>query len=392
MLINSRFFNSFNNQKTKTKVAVLLFNLGGPDSLEVVPKFLFNLFNDKAIINLPQPFRFLLAKLISNLRKRKSQQIYQQINNKSPLLEITTSQAKLLEAKLSQILPEDYEYKTFVAMRYWHPRVKEVLTDLVFWQPQRIILLPLYPQFSTTTSNSSAQEFYHNFRLLQKQEKIDAEVREICCYPVEENFINSHVKQITASFANYFKDQDFKKNVANFRLLFSAHGLPQDIIDDGDPYAFQVELTTKAIVDKLHKDLNFASDEQIDYQICYQSKVGPKKWTTPSLDDSIIKTAEDKKNIAIIPVAFVSDHSETLVELDIDYKKKAKSLDVAHYIRVSSLNFEENFIESLLNICNNTLFGSNQKCQAANHCNGKRDSGRICPASFTKCNNFSNLA
>jgi ferrochelatase len=367
------------NQEDKT--AIILFNLGGPDKLSSVQKFLFNLFNDKAIINLPQPFRFLIATLISTLRNKKSQNIYRQINNKSPLLEITTKQASLIETELNN----HGKFKVFVAMRYWHPFSKEVMEKVNHYQPNKIILLPLYPQFSTTTSESSINDFYQEFK--KYKNKLDAEIKAVCCYPLQPEFIEAHSQLIKQAI-----DKNFENKIGQFRFLFSAHGLPQDIIDRGDPYSFQAKKTTEAIIDNLAKKLNISINE-FDYQLCYQSKVGPKKWTSPSLDSEIKRAIDDKKIPVIIPVSFVSDHSETLVELDIDYKNKAKELGAIDYIRVESLNFNQIFIKSLTKICLATDFSSTKKCFSFNSAidleNIKNNcSARICPYHFTKCPNF----
>ncbi|MCE2687417.1 MAG: ferrochelatase [Rickettsiales bacterium] len=367
------------NQEDKT--AIILFNLGGPDKLSSVQKFLFNLFNDKAIINLPQPFRFLIATLISTLRNKKSQNIYRQINNKSPLLEITTKQASLIETELNN----HGKFKVFVAMRYWHPFSKEVMEKVNHYQPNKIILLPLYPQFSTTTSESSINDFYQEFK--KYKNKLDAEIKAVCCYPLQPEFIEAHSQLIKQAI-----HKNFENKIGQFRFLFSAHGLPQDIIDRGDPYSFQAKKTTEAIIDNLAKKLNISINE-FDYQLCYQSKVGPKKWTSPSLDSEIKRAIDDKKIPVIIPVSFVSDHSETLVELDIDYKNKAKELGAIDYIRVESLNFNQIFIKSLTKICLATDFSSTKKCFSFNSAidleNIKNNcSARICPYHFTKCPNF----
>ncbi len=310
------------------KTAVILFNLGGPSNLDEVKPFLFNLFNDKAIISLPQPFRFLLAKLISHKRTPKAQNIYKQINNKSPLLDITNIQAESLEKELSFY----GEYQVFVNMRYTKPTALEVVEKIQAYNPTDIVLLPLYPQFSNTTSASSIDNFLANFKNNNCQTKI------ICCYPTESNFIKAHSHLILAVLQK-LKQPELSKT----RLLFSAHGLPQKVINAGDPYVYQVEQTVGEIIAHL-QNLGY---QNLDYQICYQSKVGPLKWTTPSLEDSLRKTALDHKIAVVIPVAFVSDHSETLVELDIEYKDLASELGISQYHRVPSLNLHTDFINSL---------------------------------------------
>lgn len=333
--------------KHKAKTAIVLFNLGGPDSLNAVKPFLFNLFNDKAIISLPQPLRFFLAKLISSLRAKKAKKIYEQIGGKSPLLEITNAQAHALEKELSFF----GEFKVFTCMRYYHPMAKEVIKDILSYNPQEIILLPLYPQLSSSTSSSS----FKNFLEVLKNYKTKINVKKICCYFDDEEFILAHAKLIKQKLA-IINEEEFK----DLRFLFSAHGLPQKLIDQGDPYVFQIEETTKKTIQKLKELLKI---ENIDFKVCYQSKVGPLQWTSPSLDHEIRRAALDKKNPVIVPVSFVSDHSETLVELDIDYKKLAKDLGIKKYLRVDSLNMNWHFINSLANLCRNAA-NSDQKCFA----------------------------
>ncbi len=310
------------------KYAVVLFNLGGPDDLKAVKPFLFNLFHDKAIIQLPQPLRWLVATLIANKRAKKSARIYQQIGGKSPILEQTQQQAKALEDRLKS----SGDYKVFVSMRYWHPMSTAVAKNIQAHQPDHIILLPLYPQFSTTTTASSFEDW-------EKQcDKIGlkAPTSKICCYPTQRSFIASHAKQVREY---YWKAAEFGKP----RVLFSAHGLPEKVIIEGDPYQYQIEKTAAAIAQIMAVD-------DLDYSVCYQSRVGPMKWISPSTEEEIARAAEDKKPIVIVPIAFVSEHSETLVELDIDYRALAERLEIPSYQRVPALSTEQFFIDALAEI------------------------------------------
>lgn len=343
------------------KTAIILFNLGGPDNPKSVKGFLFRLFNDKAIINLPQPLRFLLAWLISSRREKKAQGIYAQIGGKSPILEITNAQGEALEKELSFL----GNYKVFITMRYWHPFAKEVIKKIKAYNPDEIIFLPLYPQFSTTTTNSSFDDFYKYF----KKQKLTTKIKYICCYPVNPLFITAHSRLIKQGISKT-RSSGFN----NFRLLFSAHGLPQKIINAGDPYCYQV----KASVDAIIKDLG---EENLDYKICYQSKVGPLEWTKPSLEFEIERAAIDKKAVIIIPIAFVSDHSETLVELDIDYKKLSEERKIPFYLRIPALNTDGYFIKALVDLCN-------YSSEANFGCSGGNYGERICPKNFRKCINF----
>jgi len=304
--------------------AVILFNLGGPDKLESVEPFLFNLFNDAAIISIPSIIRYPLAKFISKRRAPIAKNIYREIGNKSPILELTQNQAKSLENSLLK----KGNYKCFVIMRCWNPRAEKVIKEVKEYNPDEIILLPLYPQYSASTSGSSIKEWND----LCKRENYKVKTKTVCCYPTENNFLASHAELIKKTI----------KNLENkyFKILFSAHGLPEIKIKKGDPYQWQVEQTVEGIMLKL-------ANENLDHIISYQSRVGPLKWIGPSTDEIIIKYSREKKGIVIVPVAFVSEHSETLVELDIEYKKLAEKNGCSFYKRVPALGIEENFIKGL---------------------------------------------
>jgi ferrochelatase len=321
-----------------SKIAIVLFNLGGPDSLKAVRPFLFNLFYDPAIIRLPNPFRWLFAQLISRLRTKKAQAIYEKLGGKSPLLENTQAQALALEQALSSYA--EVAYKVFIAMRCWHPLTDETIQQVKIYNPDKIILLPLYPQFSTTTTASSFQEWDDQaakYSLKVPTHKVEA-------YYNEPLFIRAHIDLLLPVYQQ-------AKAYGKPRLLFSAHSLPQKVIDAGDPYQRQTEETVKAIVDRLSVYL----EQDIDYQICYQSRVGPVKWLTPTTEQALDKAAQDKVPVVIVPVSFVSEHSETLVELDNDYKKYAQEKAIPFYGRVPTLSCHPLFIESLANLCQKSL-------------------------------------
>ena len=332
------------------KKAVILFNLGGPDKLESVEPFLFNLFNDPAIINIPSIFRYPLAKFISKKRAPVAKNIYKEIGNKSPILELTQDQAKSLENNLSI----KGDYKCFVVMRYWHPRALNVIKKVREYNPEEIILLPLYPQYSASTSGSSINEWSD----LCKKENYHVKTKTICCYPTENNFIASHVLLIKKTL-KVIEDN-------NFKLIFSAHGLPKNKIKKGDPYQWQVEETVKKIMSSLES-------ENLNYIISYQSRVGPSKWIGPSAEEVIIKYSKEKKGIVIVPIAFVSEHSETLVELDIEYKKLAEKNGCSFYKRVAALGTEENFIKGLTELV------------LKQETRGNFVSSLMCPNKYVKC-------
>tara|TARA_B110000881_G_C18502451_1_gene477696 strand:+ start:91 stop:1113 length:1023 start_codon:yes stop_codon:yes gene_type:complete len=339
------------------KKAIILFNLGGPDSLNAVEPFLFNLFNDPAIINLPTIFRYPLAKFISKRRTPVAKAIYAEMGGKSPILEETQIQANAIEKNLSN---EDDEYKCFIVMRCWNPRALETIKKVKKFNPNQIILLPLYPQYSNATSGSSIKEWLD----ICKKENIKTETKIICCYPTEENFI--------LSYTNLIKSKIDLEKLSEITLIFSAHGLPENKIKQGDPYQWQVEQSVKKLVEEL-------SIKKLNYILSYQSRVGPLKWIGPSTEDVIKEAAKKQKILVVVPVAFVSEHSETLVELDIEYKKLAEENGSKQYIRVPAVTINKNFINSLkssiLQASHEERFTSSVKC----------------PKQFKKCPRIQNL-
>ena len=305
--------------------AVILFNLGGPDKPESVEPFLFNLFNDPAILNLPAIFRYPLAKLISNRRAPVAKKIYNELGGSSPILKLTDDQSVALEKNLNQNKLNE-KYKCFVVMRCWHPRAEEVIKNVKLYNPSEIILMPLYPQYSAATSGSSIKEWNE----VCKKNNYKIKTSTICCYPTDENFINAHVKEINKKI----------KDLNNFKLIFSAHGLPKKNIKKGDPYQWQVEQS----VNKIVKNLNY---NNLDWILSYQSRVGPLKWIGPSTDDVIVENSKIRKHIVLVPITFVSEHSETLVELDIEYKKLATDNGCNEYTRMPALGTNEDFIQAM---------------------------------------------
>jgi len=307
------------------KKAIILFNLGGPDKIENVEPFLFNLFNDPAILNLPTILRYPLAKLISNRRAPIAKKIYEELGGSSPILKLTKEQSNSLEIKLNQTQTKD-EYKCFIAMRCWNPRAKDVINDVQLFGPDEVVLMPLYPQYSAATSGSSIKEW----KDVCKKNNYNIKTSTICCYPTDQNFINAHTKEIIKKI----------KNLKNFKLIFSAHGLPEKNIKKGDPYQWQVEQSVKKIVESLN-------NKSLDWVLSYQSRVGPLKWIGPSTEDIIIENSKIGKHIVLVPIAFVSEHSETLVELDIEYKEIADTNGCKNYTRVPALGINEDFIKAM---------------------------------------------
>ena len=337
------------------KKAVILFNLGGPDKLENVEPFLFNLFYDPAILNLPSFFRYPLAKLIANRRAPTAKKIYSELGGSSPILKLTQEQATALELKLNKDDSES-EYKCFIVMRCWHPRAENVVKDVIFYNPDEIILMPLYPQYSAATSGSSIKEW--NDVCLKNNYNVKTST--ICCYPTDESFVLAHKEEIIKKI----------NNLKNFKLIFSAHGLPEKNIKKGDPYQWQVEQSVIKIV----KALNV---ENLDWILSYQSRVGPLKWIGPSTEDIIIENSKLGKHIVLVPIAFVSEHSETLVELDIEYKELADKNGCKNYLRVPALGTNENYIKAMSNLIIN---------KQEYDFNGKLFPPKIqCPNEFKKC-------
>ncbi len=326
-----------------SKVAVVLLNLGGPSDLKSVKPFLFNLFNDPAIIRLPKWPRYLLAWLISTLRHKKAMGIYERLGGKSPLLENTLAQSSALDFELQE---HGIYGKTFVCMRYWHPMAPEVVADIMKQRFSDIVLLPLYPQYSTTTTQSSIDDFKAHFEAYGGYDIERPKIHEIGCYPVDDLFIDAMcdvIKPCVEESLTYGRPY----------ILFSAHGLPESVIADGDPYQYQVEAASNRIMNWL----SVTFEDAVDAHICYQSRVGPKKWIGPSTDEMIIKAAQERRPLIVVPISFVSDHSETLVELDMDYAELAMEKGAAHYMRVPSLATHPSFIACLIKLVKQSLNG-----------------------------------
>jgi ferrochelatase len=312
----------------KPKLAVVLFNLGGPDSLDAVQPFLFNLFNDAAIIRLPQPLRWLIAKLISSRRAKVAQHIYAQIGGRSPILPQTEAQARALE----KVLGQEFEARAFIAMRYWHPFSDETAKEVVAWGPDEVVLLPLYPQFSTTTTESSLKDWAR----AAKAVGLKAPSFTVQQYPVEAGFVEAYAKLLRSILSGLKSQQPLQ-------VLFSAHGLPEKIVLAGDPYPEQIAQSCAAIA-------RAANLGERDWRLSYQSRVGPMKWIGPSTEEEIRRAGAEGRGLVVLPVAFVSEHSETLVELDIEYAQLAREVGVPLYVRVATVQTEPEFIEGLASL------------------------------------------
>lgn len=338
--------------KAGPRIAVVLFNLGGPDRPEAVRPFLFNLFRDPAIIGLPAPVRIPLAWLISSRREASAQANYALMGGRSPLLPETEKQAAALKAALSARLPSA-TVEIFIAMRYWTPLTEETAARVAAFAPDEIVLLPLYPQFSTTTTGSSLKAW-------TKRYAGPGRSRAVCCYSTSEGLIEAHAREIERVWTEAGRPK--------VRLLFSAHGLPEKVVAGGDPYQSQVEETARRVADRLGPGW--------DWRICYQSRVGPLKWIGPATLDSIKAAAADGAGVLISPIAFVSEHVETLVELDHEYAEAAAELGCSPYLRAAALGISAPFVDALADAAVDAL--GREGVQAAG-------GGRVCAARWRRC-------
>jgi ferrochelatase len=337
------------------KLGIVLFNLGGPDSPEAVEPFLRNLFSDPAIITLPGVIRIPLARFIARRRAPLARAIYDHIGGSSPILEETQKQARALEQALTA---PGIEARAFVAMRCWHPFSDGTALAVKKFSPDHIVALPLYPQYSTTTSASSLKDWDR----AAKKAGLAQPLSRVCCYPDEPGFIAAAAAKIRATMA------DLKPGLS-YRLLLSAHGLPKKVVAGGDPYQWQVERTAKALVAAL--DI-----PELDWTICYQSRVGPLKWLEPATDAEIRKAGAQGKGVIVAPIAFVSEHSETLVELDIEYGKLAREAGVPDYRRAATVGADPAFIAGLAGLVRRAVDSSGTI---------NSGDGRLCPKEFCRC-------
>jgi ferrochelatase len=306
------------------KLALVLFNLGGPDCPEAVRPFLYNLFKDPAIVQLPAILRYPLASFIARSRETLARANYGRLGGASPLLAETQAQARALEAAVNG-LASDVEVKAFVAMRYWKPFTADAAREVAAFAPDQIVLLPLYPQYSTTTTGSSVAEWRRLYKGPGRE-------RWICCYPRADGLVEVFAEAIRDRWTTAGKP-------GHVRLLFSAHGLPEKIVAAGDPYRAQVEATAAAIAARL--------PELPDWRVCFQSRVGRLKWLEPFTDAEIRRAGGEGKGVIVAPIAFVSEHVETKVELDHDYAAIAQEAGCSPYLRAATPGVREAFVKDL---------------------------------------------
>ena len=307
-----------------------MLNLGGPDSTEAVEPFLFNLFSDPDIIDFPFSFLFRkkLAKIISTRRSPGVIKQYEEIGGKSPIRELTEQQASLLEEELNR---RGIDAKVYVAMRYWRPFTEDALDAIKSDGVSRIVLLPLYPHYSKATTVSSVKEWEK--RVGERGVQFDTELVE--SYFDFPPYIDAFVERVEQGLARFPGERRHGVNI-----LFSAHGTPMKLVRQGDPYSRQIAKTIEAIMTRG----GFAQQ----HHLCFQSKVGPMKWLEPSTPDTIHKLAgQGVKDMLLVPVAFASDHLETLFELGIEYRRQAKEAGVRQYEVTEGLNDSPKFIDAL---------------------------------------------
>ncbi len=337
------------------KLAVVLFNLGGPDSLEAVEPFLRNLFGDPAILSLPGIVRWPLSRLLARRRAPVAREIYAKLGGSSPIVPETQAQARALDKVLVE---RGLDAKSFIAMRCWHPFSDGAVAAAKAWGADRIVLLPLYPQFSTTTSASS----FADWDRAAKKGGLSVPATRVCCYPEHHDFIAASADVVRETLKA-------KKPGVGYRLLLSAHGLPKRTVAKGDPYQWQVERTAAAIVEALGID-------GLDWKVCYQSRVGPLEWIGPATDAEIRRAGAEGKGVIVAPIAFVSEHSETLVELDIEYAHLAKAVGVADYLRAPAVGTHPRFIAALADL---VVRASRSRATIS------AGEGRLCPQGFGAC-------
>lgn len=308
------------------KTAVLLLQMGGPDSLESVEPFLHNLFSDRDIIKIGpaflQPF---IARMIVKRRAPKSAANYQQIGGRSPLRDLTEKQAAALETALGE------SYRCFVAMRYWHPFAPEALAAIEKEGIRRIIALSLYPHYSRATSGSSFNDLERSLKACRSGFDLKT-VRQFYDHPLYIKALSEKIEQAMTAFPDR----------STVQLFFSAHSLPQSFIAEGDPYLDQIQGTVRLVMEQFR---------DVSHHLAFQSRAGPVKWLEPSTGDKLKEiAAAGHTDVLMIPLSFVSDHIETLHEIDIEYREIAHNLGISNFRRMESLNSSPTFIECLADL------------------------------------------
>lgn len=322
----------------KEKVGVVLFQLGGPDSLEAVEPFLYNLFCDPDIIDFPfaRIARPLLARLVAAQRAKKVQHAYGALGGKSPINEITQRQARALEDQLQKEL----EARVVVAMRYWHPLTEEAIQALAQDSIAELVLLPLYPQYSKVTTGSSLNEWNRQYA---KRARNHIPVRVVPHFYDQAQYIEAVVERINEALERW-------AGIERVELVFSAHGIPVAVIEQGDPYQEQVEATVQLTMQR--------GGWAHPHRLCYQSKVGPGRWLGPSLEATLRELAtQGAQNVLVVPIAFVSDHVETLHEINIEARELAHALGICQFGMTAGLNDSPKFIQAMAALVRDAVKG-----------------------------------
>ena len=326
------------------RVGVLLLNLGGPERIKDVGPFLYNLFSDPEIIRLPVPaFQKPLAWLISQLRSGKSQEAYRCIGGGSPLRRITEQQARELQSQLRSI---GIDATTYVAMRYWHPFTESAVADLKADEVNQVVVLPLYPHFSISTSGSS-------FRELKRLRDADSDFEKLSIRCIRSWF--DHPEYVT-SMAELIKNEISScDSPEKAHVFFTAHGVPKSYVEEaGDPYQDQIQNCSLLIIDKLESLLGFSNP----FSLSYQSRVGPEEWLKPYTEDVLEELGKSGvKELVVVPISFVSEHIETLQEIDIEYKEIANRNGIINFRRVPALDTYPLFIGGLADLVSSCLDG-----------------------------------
>ena len=344
-------------------IGVVLFQLGGPDSLAAVEPFLYNLFCDPDIINFPGAFlaRKPLARFIASRRHKHAAAHYAEIGGKSPIIDLTNQQAAALESELNKTV----RARVFVAMRYWHPLTEEAIALMKKEQLSKIVLLPLYPQFSKATTYSSMKEWNRQCRIRRYR---DVPATSVCCFYQHPMYAEAVADNINIAYSRFAALPP-----GDIDLIFSAHGVPVSIINEGDPYQLHIEETVRLVC----KQGGWASP----HHLCYQSRLGPAEWLRPSLIETLrTLAAKKRKNAIVIPIAFVTEHIETLHEIDIEAREEAKRLGFERFEMMPALNSSPKFIRCLADLVLRGAQPGTMTCSMLHTSHPGRIAPSLCPS------------
>lgn len=324
------------------RIGVLLFNLGGPETLDEVYPFLLNLFSDPDIFRVPKLMQPIIARLVARRRAPKSREYYRQIGGGSPLRKITDEQARLLEGALNSGSGKE-SFRVRAGMRYADPRTRSAIQDLMGFGADLLVLLPLYPQRSRTTTGSSFREAH----AILTDSVPSVPLVSIPAYPDYPPYIEALAETVLDGLSGIPESEPV-------HLIFSAHGIPQFLVNrEKDPYQVDTERTFSAVMKRL---ADVCPGRRLTSTLSYQSRVGPLKWLGPETRSELARlAAAGKDNIVMVPVSFVSDHQETLYEMDILYAKMAGELGIRRFVRVPSLNTRPSFIHALASLVQDAL-------------------------------------